>query len=152
MAQTTNSIWGGAAKIEISTNGTDWTDISGHANKVTPSANQRRQGQAYTFSGEDPIVKVGKKHPQSTRVDIVYTEQAADAYKVAQTAFQTTGGGTMYVRWAPGGGDSSEYRFSTGSGFVVEFQYPEVGAEIDGPVMAYFVVQSNAITQDTVPT
>ena len=51
MAQTTNSIWGGAAYVEISTNGSAWTDISGHANQVNPAPSERRQGEAWTFDG-----------------------------------------------------------------------------------------------------
>src|SRR5512138_502700 len=105
MAQTTNSVWGGAAKVEISTNGSSWTDISGHSAKVTPSGGDRQTGQAYTFDGEDPIVKVGKKNPREMRVDIIYTEETNDAFEVARAQFEAAGGGAMYVRYSPDGGD-----------------------------------------------
>lgn len=151
MAQTTNSIWGGAAKVEISTDGTAWTDISGHAFRVTPSASSRNQGQAYTFDGENPIVKVGKKQPQTVRVDIIYTEQTADAYEVARAAYESAGGGTLYVRWSPAGGGSGDKQLSSGSGFVQEFGYAEIDAESNDPIRAYFIVQTGGVITSDVP-
>jgi hypothetical protein len=152
MPQTANSIWGGAAKVEISTNGSSWTDVSGHSALVSPSPSQRRQGQAYVFNDENPIVKVGKKQVQTTRIDIVYTEETADAYEVARAQYEAAGGGTMYIRWSPAGGNGGDSQLSTGSGFVSEFQYPPVDAEADGPIKTYFIVQSSSITTATVAT
>ena len=100
MTQTTNSIYGGAAYVGISINGSAWTDISGHSNKVSPGGGDRNQGKAYTFDGEYPIVKVGKMNERQTRIDLIYTEQSGDAYEIARGQFIAAGGGTMYARWA----------------------------------------------------
>ena len=148
MAQTTNSIWGGAAYVEISTNGSAWTDISGHANQVNPAPSERRQGEAWTFDGEDPITKVGKKNSMSTDVKIIYTEQAADAFEVVRAQFEAPGGGTLYVRWTPRGVASAS-RYSTGAGFVRAFPYPAIDAEEDGPMQLTFTVQHAAVVKDT---
>ena len=152
MAQTTNAIWGGASYVGISSDGTTWTDISGHANKVSPSGGDRQSGQAYTFDGEYPIVKVGKKNTRSTRVDIIYTEVNTDAFTLAKTQFDASGGGTLYVRWSPGAGDIGDLLFTTDAGFVQDFQYPEVDAEATGPIHTYFVVQHATVTQSTLAT
>jgi hypothetical protein len=150
MTQTTNSIWGGAAKVEISVNGTAWTDISGHGIKVSPSGGDRQTGQAYTFDGERPIVKVGKMNTRETRVDIVYTEETADAYEVARAQFEAAGGGVMYARWSPAGGSVGDFRFTTDAGFVKDFWYPEVDSEATGPMRAFFVIQHATITKSVV--
>jgi hypothetical protein len=97
MPQTTDSIWGGAAAVGISTDGSSWTAIESHAMKVTPEGGDRRVGEAYVFDDENPIVKVGKLNSRDTRVDLVYTEQAADAFEVVRAQFEAAGGGTMYV-------------------------------------------------------
>ncbi len=152
MAQTTNSIWGGAAKVEISVNGTAWTNISGHSNKVTPSGGDRQTGKAYTFDGEYPIVKVGKKNERQTRVDIIYTEQTADAFEVARAQFDAVGGGVMYARWSPAGGSAGNYLYTTDAGFVQDFSYPEVDSEGNGPIKTFFVIQHATITKSVVST
>ena len=152
MAQTTDSIWGGAAYIGISINGSAWTDISGHSNHVTPDGGDRRTGQAYTFDGENPIVKVGKKNPRQTRVDIIYTEIATDAFEVARAQFDAAGGGTMYVRWSPKGGGVGDAGYTTDSGFVLDFRFPEPDSEEDGPMHGYFVVQHASITRSIIAT
>jgi hypothetical protein len=41
MAQTTDSIWGGAAYVGISTDGAAWTEIGSHAMKVSPEGGDR---------------------------------------------------------------------------------------------------------------
>lgn len=152
MAQTTNSIWGGAAYVGISTNGTVWTDISGHSNKVTPDGGERKVGEAYTFEGEDPIVKVGKKTSRKTRVDIIYTEIATDAFEVARGQFEAAGGGSMYLRWSPAGGDVGEAGYTSDAGFVSEFGFPEVDSEEEGPIHGYFIVYHASITKSTIAT
>lgn len=152
MAQTTNSMWGGAAKVEISTNGSSWTDISGHSNNVAAPVVERRQGQRWTFSGEFPIVKVGKRNTITIPVTIIYTEEAADAFEVARAQFEAAGGGTMYLRWSPAGGSGGDAQYTTDAGFVVAFQYPPVNSEEDGPMVGTFSVQCAQIIASTVAT
>ena len=147
MAQTTDSIWGGAANVGISTDGSAWTDIGSHAIRVSPDGGDRRTGEAYVFDDEDAIVKVGKKNSRQTRIDFVYTEQAADAFEVARGQFETAGGGTLYVRWSPNGGGIGDAGYTTDLGFVQDEPFPGVDSEEDGPVMTYFVVQHSAITR-----
>lgn len=150
MAQTTNSIWGGAAKVEISTNGTSWTDISGHSQKVSPTGGDRQTGQAYTFDGEYPIVKVGKMNPRETRVDLIYTEETADAYEAARAQFEAAGGGTIYARWSPAGGNVGDAQYTTDAGFVKDFSYPEVDSEATGPMRAFFIIQHARVITSTI--
>ena len=152
MAQTTNSIWGGAAQIEMSTNGSDWTDISGHAQSVQPDAVSRRIGEKWTFDGEYPIVKVGKRNSIGITCGIIYTEQAADAFEIARAQFESAGGGTFYLRWSPGGGDAGDFQYTTDAGFLREFNYAPVDSEEDGPMSVEIIMQCAQITKATVST
>jgi len=152
MAQTTNSVWGGAAKIEISTNGSDWTDISGHAQYVGAPPVARRTGEGYTFEGEYPIVKVGKRESIQIPVRIIYTEEAADAFEVVRAQFEAAGGGTFYLQWSPGGGDGGDFSFTTDAGFIQSFPYAPVDSEEDGPMVIEFNMQCAQIIKSTVAT
>lgn len=152
MTQTTNSIWGGAALVAISTDsGSTWTNISGHACRVTSSGGDRQTGKAYTFDGEYPIVKVGKMNERETRVDIIYTEESTDAFEVARAEFEAAGGGAIVLGWSPGGmvGDVFYY---TDEGFVKDFQFPEVDSEATGPIKTYFVIQHATVSDTVVST
>jgi hypothetical protein len=153
MAQTTESVWGGAAKVEIGTSTTSFTDISGHANLVDSPLVERRQGEAYTFDGEDPIVKVGKKQSIQIPVQIIYTEGASDAFEKVRAQYEAAGGGAMYLRWCPEGATvSGQFNFLTDQGFIQAFQYPPVNAEEDGPMMLSFQLQCASITKGTYST
>lgn len=152
MPQTTNSIWGGAGYVGISTDGSTWTDISGHAMKVTPDGGDRRVGEKWVFDDENPIVKVGKKNSRKTRIDIIYTEETADAFEKARAQFEAAGGGTMYVRWSPGGGGIGDAGYTTDAGFVNDFRFPTQDSEEDGPIATYFEVYHADITTSTIAT
>ena len=152
MTQTTNSIWGGAAEVSISADNVTWTDISGHAQRVMPDAVTRRIGEKWTFDGEYPIVKVGKRNSISITVGVIYTEQAADAFEVVRAMFEAEGGGTIYLKWSPAGGSGGEFLFTTDAGFVKEFNYAPVDSEEDGPMTVEFGMQCAQITKSTVST
>jgi hypothetical protein len=152
MAQTTDSIWGGAAYVGISTDGSSYTEVGSHAMKVAPEGGDRRVGETWVFDDEDAIVKVGKKNPRQTRVDFFYTEIAADAFEVARGQFESAGGGTIYVRWSPNGGDVGDAGYTTDAGFVQDIPYAPVDSEEDGPILVYFVVQHSSITRSVIAT
>jgi len=152
MAQTTDSIWGGAASVGISVNGSSWTDIVSHGMKVSPEGGDRRVGEAYVFDDENPIVKVGKLNSRSTRVDFVYTETATDAFEVVRAQFEAAGGGTMYVRWSPAGGGVGDAGYTSDAGFVSDLRYPDVDSEADGPIVLFFVVHHAALTRALIAT
>jgi hypothetical protein len=152
MAQTTDSIWGGAAYAGISTDGSSWTEISSHGISVTPEGGDRRVGETYVFDDENAIVKVGKLNPRETRVDFVYTEQAADAFEVVRAQFESAGGGTLYVRWSPNGGGIGDAGYTSDAGFCSDLRYPEVDSEADGPIVMYFVCRHASLTRSIIAT
>ena len=152
MAQTTDSIWGGAANVGISSDGSTWTDIVSHGMKVTPEGGDRRVGETWVFDDENAIVKVGKKNPRQTRVDFVYTEIATDAFEVVRAQYEAAGGGSLYVRWSPSGGGVGDAGYTTDAGFVQDEPFPGVDSEEDGPILTHFVLQHSAITRSIIAT
>lgn len=152
MTQTTDSIWGGAAYVGISTDGSTWTEISSHAKTVSPEGGDRRVGETYVFDDENPIVKVGKLNSRDTRVDFIYTENAADAFEVVRAQFESAGGGTLYVRWSPSGGGVGDAGYTSDSGFVADLRYPEVDSESDIPIVLNFVVHHASLTRSIIAT
>jgi hypothetical protein len=152
MAQTTAEVWGGGAKVEISTDGTSYTDISGHATQVSGTTQNRATGEVYTFDGDTAIITGGKLQPLDVTVSTVYTETTTDAFTVAMTEFQTAGGDPLYVRWSPDGGDGGDFQFATGACEITSFDFPEVASDNAGPVLTSFTVRAPSITKSNVAT
>lgn len=107
MAQTENAISAVGGKVEVSTNNSDWTDISGYANQVSFSGYDRQTGETFTFDGDEAIVGFGKLNPTEVEVRAVYTNGATDPFATVWGQHQTAGGGDLYVRWSPEGGDTT---------------------------------------------
>ena len=55
MAQTTGSVAQSNFKIEVSTNGSAWTDISGQSNTVETDGGEHQTGEQYTADGDVPV-------------------------------------------------------------------------------------------------
>lgn len=138
--------------VEYSTNGTSWTDVSGVANKVTPGGYERESGEAYTGVSDDPIVTLGKNTPFELEVDVVYSEASADGYELLRTLKEA--GTAIRVRWQPKGRATSNYRWTTGTGYLTAAPAP--GGDLgDGkPILSTFagrfpnVVAASATTAD----
>ena len=139
MAQTTGAMSSVANKVEYSTNGSSWTDISGFANQVTPDPDARMSGSTFTFDGDTGIVTFGKREPFPIRVRIVYTVDAT-AWEALRVLHQTAGGGTIYLRWSPEGSDTGDFEFTTPATKISEFNWPTADATSADPILVEFVV------------
>lgn len=148
MAQTTNAMSMVDALIEFSTNGSSWVDISGFANEIGPADSARNLGEAYTADGDIAIQTAGKRTPFDIVVRIVFTDQTStsDPFYTVLTQHQTAGGGAMYLRWSPGGGDSNELQFTTPSSFVSNLQFPGGPVETGEPITVTFTVRVTTVT------
>ena len=112
MAQTSGGISFVGAKIEISANFSDWTDISGFVGAVTVAGGDRNYGEYFTADGDTPIVKAGKRTGIDLTINYAYTEGASDPFKTALDEYETAAGGQLHARFSPKGGDSTEYLFT----------------------------------------
>jgi hypothetical protein len=127
MAQTTGGITFRGCKIEISTNGTNWTDISGWFNKIEVGGGERNIGEFFTADGDTPILGAGKRAALELTVAVVYTEGGGDPFSVLLTAFESAG--PLYVRWSPKGGAAGQNMYTTSAGYVTTPVYP--GGEVE---------------------
>ena len=150
MAQTTAQISAVDAKIEVSAAGSVWTDISGTANKVDISPQDRNVGSQFTFDGDGAVLTYGKRQPVDVTVTALYTETATtEAFEFVRALFETVDGANMYLRWTPIGEVAVGGRsvFSTGAGKIASFQYPNVDAASGDPILFTFTVRAGLITR-----
>lgn len=150
MTQMTNAMSAVDALIEISTNGSVWTDISGFTNKLDVTPQSRASGEAYTFDGDTAIITHGKRQPVDITVNVLYSEGSANPFETVRAIHETTNGGTIYVRWSPGGGDSGDFRYTTPACKVTSFQAPQVDAGSPAPIPCVFVVRTPYYTKSVI--
>lgn len=148
MAQTTNAISWKDCKIEMSANGTAWTDVSGFSNSVKVDGGERAIGEFFTVDGDTPILTAGKRSALTVTVAAVYTEAGSDPYALAVAAYEDCT--PLYVRWSPKGGNATNFQFTTSSGFVTQPVYPAGAADSGDPISIEVAVQVASITKSVV--
>lgn len=147
MAQTTAAVANACAKVWVSNDGVTFTDISGTAQSIQDTEQTRMSGEAYTFDGEGPIVKRGKKEPMETKVVIVYTETDAEAYQQIRARFEESGCNVaFYLRYSPRGGNADDEQLTSGEGILTAFTYPPLDASSAAPILAGFTIKHPGFT------
>jgi hypothetical protein len=151
--QTTTAINVVDAVVELSTNGTSWTNVSGSTNKVEISPQTADSGMAASLEGQYKIVRAGKYNPVDITVTILFTETAAEAYAILHGQKEVAGR-PLYLRYTPGGYDGV-YRWYTAdsngakaAARIVEFPYPGADAENAGPHLVVFKLQAITLTRE----
>lgn len=146
MAQTTDGMSFMEATVNIGTNGTVWTDISGFSTSVKVGGGKRKTGEKPTFAGDYPIVTVGRREKSEATVSIVYTEGVSDAYAMVEAAYENHT--LLYMKWAPKGGQTGE-RVYTISGYVTNPPYPSGDSDSADPILCEFTIEGAVITHAT---
>jgi hypothetical protein len=155
MAQTSATVSGVIARIEVSADLTIWRNISGSAQSVQSTDQERATNEAYTLDGDTAIIATGKRQPIDLEFNIVYSDTSTEAYEVARAIFESGDTGSkVYVRWVPTGGAdvaSPMYRTPiTGSpAYITMFRYPAVDAAAPGPIMGMFRVRTPLVQKTT---
>lgn len=149
MAQTTGAISSREFIISRSPDGSAWTDVSGFDCKITPAQGTRKVGQVNTFDGDLPIVTIGKRQAQVFHVDFVYTEGASDFFEIARIAFEAAT--DFYLRYAPKGGQTGEFLFTTLFGKIQNLDYPQGDANSGDPVILGFDLFTAALVKSVAP-
>ncbi len=148
MAQTTGAMSMRDAKVELSTNGTVWTDVSGFFSSVEVSGGERDVSEKKTASGDTPIITIGKRAGMDIKVSTVYTEAASEPFEIVNTAYEA--GSALYVRWSPKGGQSGEKQFTSGVGTALNPVYPSGSVENADAILTEFTVRVATIVPSTV--
>lgn len=149
MTQATGGMSGCGGTIEISSNCSDWTDISGWARHIAFSGYDRQTGETFTFDGDNAIIGFGKLNPTEATVRVVYTEVDTDPFGVVWDQHVTACGGSLCVRFNPQGGDTTgEDIFTSGDDSkVVSILPPEMDAAPGDPVMVEFTIRTAAFVK-----
>lgn len=150
MGQTTGGMSAAGMYVGYSANGSSWTEFSGSTWSVEVSGGERVTGAGYTFDGDTPIVKAGKRQPLTVTVRGIFSGDADELYQTAQTYYEN--GSALYLRWSPGGGDAGDLGFTTNGGYVKNPPYPGGDATSGDPVMSELVLECATITESTIGT
>lgn len=157
MAQTTVAFAQSGYKVEISTDGTTWKDISGVGANVEVAGGEQQIGEQMTATGEYSLVTPGNKiAPYEITIRSVYTEDANEAFTVAYTAFEGADK-QIYARWSPAGGAAGKFQFSTSTTGAAAAKVPMVSctppnqdANSGAPALFALVLKSPALFKATI--
>ena len=138
------------SRIEISPDGTTWTDVSGYSSMLSVSGGDRAIGKFFNFSDDVPQLTPGKRDSLEIALKIALTQANTDADGKARIAYET--GAAFYVRWTPGLFASGQKQFTSGKGIVKSYQYPQGGAESSDPLVLDSVVAVPSITKGLATT
>lgn len=157
MAQTTGGMARANFKVEVSTNGSDWTDISGQAATATPSGGEQIAGEQNTADGSAPIVTGSNKTSSVTvEVSCVYTETGGEAWKVVQARFDGADK-TIYLRYSPAGGGNGDLRYVCANDAdsavavpIISCLPPEMDASSGDPALFTFSVMAPKLKDEVI--
>lgn len=134
-------------KVELSTNGTSWTDISSDANAVTVSGFELETEGVGVFSQAKKIQTVGGFGLGSVTVRALYAESTTGAWGLAHSAHVNRT--PLYVRWSPQGGSTGNYRYTSDAGYVKNPVWP-AGEDGAASILAEIMIETPMITQGAV--
>lgn len=148
MTQTTGATTASVAKLEISSDGSTWTDVSGEAMSIEGMEQTRTSSEAYTFDGDTAIILEGKREPMEITLNVTYTEGASGVFEVVRGLFETYGS-RCYIRWSPKGGQTGEFQFTSSAGVVSSFIYPQGEAGSADVIPCTFTIRNPKVTKST---
>ncbi len=142
MAQTTAQMSFANAEVEFKIDSGSWTDMGGEFSKIEVDGGERKSGEAFTQTGDTPILTKGKREKYTVKGSFVYTEGVSTPWKLLWDAFKA--GSLVQFRWAPKGGATGDYQFSTATaGNVMKNVTAPVGEAGSGdPVLSEFTLET----------
>lgn len=145
--QTTGGFSFGAADVDVSADGENWTVLDGHGTSIAVDTGARSTGEDNTFEGETPILGAGKLASTSLTVRFIYTEAADEPFEVCRAIFETEKG-PCWVRYWPGGRANGQFIFETGLGIMTTLMYPQGEASAAETIKSEFSMQCVGISKD----
>jgi len=140
-----NAITAKNTKVEYSTDGVTYTDISAEVVAVEVGDGSRMTSDVYAFDADTALVLAGKREPLDVTVRLLYTD--AGAWDALRQEFENAT--TVYFRWSPTGGASGAKQYDA-SGPVTALTYPAGEAASADPVAVAVTIRAATITVSTV--
>lgn len=109
MAQTTGGTTAKGLVTGYSTNGSDFTDVSGFGVAVEPSGAERAFSEQHTFEGDTPIVGTGKLSAADVTVRAVYTQVDSEFFDVMYDA--KVNDSDIWIKYSTFGGTSGDKEY-----------------------------------------
>lgn len=143
--------------VELTTNGTTWTDYSDYLSVVEGPELTRITGEQAVFGEDTMHTTVGKRNPVEVRIRGVYTDTTATAsgpFEFCWDQYTTTCGGAIGVRFAPAGCATTNQVFSTctatgHNGEIISLTPPGGDAGDAAPLMWEAVIRSSELYRAT---
>jgi len=137
------------AKIEISVDGgSNWTDISGQSNALTPSGGDREVGTFFDASNDYPTLGAGKRGELEIDLRVKYGETAGQGYNILESAYENAT--EVMIRWSPRGGSSGQVMYTSDAGYVKTHQYPGQEVESGDPLRSEDKLVVSKLTKSTI--
>ena len=157
MAQTTGATSQGAYQIEVSTDGSAWTDISGQSAQVNVSGGDQIAGSQNTADGSAPVVTFSNKtEPVTVECNILYTETSGEAFRVVKARFDGSDK-SIFLRYTPKGSTSGNKRYTAANDAntavkcpIITCLPPSLDAGSGDPAMATFSVLAPKLFESAV--
>ena len=93
--------------------------------RLTWMTSKRVTGEAYTFDGNFALTTVGKYEPVEVKVNIIYTETAAEAFQSVRALFEART--ATQLKWLPAGATSGADQYETKTvGYITAMDYPPI--------------------------
>jgi hypothetical protein len=146
MAQTTGAKTSVDGKLEYSQDGTTWVDISGVTNSVTPGGGERTVTETPTLGTEEAIITVGRRGRVTLEIIVLYTEVDAEAFNILYNTYYGAKA-PLYMRISPQGGQTGEYQFSGGPGYINKGLPPALVAGSEETLKVTFTWNGPKFTQ-----
>lgn len=148
MTQTVGYFSGACGTLEVSTNASDWVNISGSTISVEPSEQSIMKESKHTLEGGAPIVTSGKLEAFDVVFNVVYNDVASEAVDEFNDFFSACNG-PLYAQWSPTG-TSGDPLITTGAGVLAGYTPPGVDSGSAEMRMAAFRATFPTFTEGTV--
>lgn len=137
------------AKIEITVDGgSNWINISGQTNTVTPSGAERNIGEFYDAQNDNPTLGAGKLGRHELMLRVKYTETDGQAWKVLYDAKEAAT--EVMVRWSPKGSNTGDWLYTSDAGYVKSCPLPGQEVESGDPMRVEINIDVSDVNRSTV--
>ncbi len=134
-------------EVDLTPSSSSFANIDSWAASIEVDPKTVQTTESYTFTHTGPIVFTGNPDPRNVTVTCVYTEGATDPFKNIN---DHTIGADFDVRFAPKGGATGDYQFTTSGGKLISVGSPQGAADGSTATTFTFVVRCSSISQGTI--